>query len=357
MNKAQKLKSGDKIAIVSLSSGILGEPFIKHELDLGIKRLKEFGLKPIFMPNALKGLDFIQAHPEARAADLKQAFADKSIKAIMCAIGGDDSFRNLPYLLGDKEFAKTVKENPKIFTGFSDSTVGHLTLYKLGLQTFYGPCFLVDMAELDTNMLEYTEKWFKKYFENDKKTEVKISESWFSERENFSPAQLGTSAKENKETHGFETLQGHGKVVGKLLGGCIESLYDILMGTRHPEEIAVCKKYKLFPSLKEWDNKIAFFETSEERPTPKSLEIMLLKLKEYGVFDKIKGLIVGKPQNEQYYEEYKKVYKKVLKGYDLPILYNVNFGHSNPRCIIPYGVKTQVDYDNKTITYLENLLN
>lgn len=357
MNKPQKLNRGDKVAIVSLSAGILGEPFIKHELDLGIKRLKEFGLKPVFMPNALKGCDFIKAHPEARAADLKKAFADKSIKAIMCAIGGDDSYRTVPYLLGDKEFAKAVKENPKIFTGFSDSTVSHLTLYKLGLRTFYGPCFIVDMAELDKEMLPYTKEWFSKYFKNDKTTELKISDTWYDERENFSPAQLGTSAKSNKESHGFQTIQGHGKVVGKLLGGCIESLYDILAGTRHSDEPAICAKYKLFPSLKEWKDKIVFFETSEERPSPQKLETMLLKFKEYGIFDNIKGLIIGKPQNEQFFEEYKKVYRKVLKGYNLPILYNVNFGHSNPRCIIPYGTKTEVDYDKKTITYIENFLN
>lgn len=60
------------IGIVSLSSGVIGEDFVKHEVDLGVQRLKDLGLNPIFLPQSLKGLDFIKEHPEARAEDLIQ---------------------------------------------------------------------------------------------------------------------------------------------------------------------------------------------------------------------------------------------------------------------------------------------
>ena len=88
-----KLKHGDKVAIVSLSSGILGESFIKHELDLGIKRFEEFELKPEFMKNSLAGIDALKNNPKLRADDLKQAFLDKNIKGIVSAIGGNDSYK------------------------------------------------------------------------------------------------------------------------------------------------------------------------------------------------------------------------------------------------------------------------
>ena len=68
MLKPQKLNKGDKVAIVSLSRGLLGMPFCKHELDIAIKRLEEFGLIPVIMPNALKDMDYLQNHPEARAS-------------------------------------------------------------------------------------------------------------------------------------------------------------------------------------------------------------------------------------------------------------------------------------------------
>ena len=68
MNKPQKLNKADKVAIVSLSSGIHGMPYCKHELKIKLKRLKEMELVHVIMPNALKGVDYIKDHPEERAA-------------------------------------------------------------------------------------------------------------------------------------------------------------------------------------------------------------------------------------------------------------------------------------------------
>ena len=91
--KPKKLEKKDKVAVVSLSRGLLGMPFCKHELDIGLKRLEEYGLIPVIMNNSLKDMDYLQEHPEDRAADLKQAFMDKEIKGIICAIGGDDTYK------------------------------------------------------------------------------------------------------------------------------------------------------------------------------------------------------------------------------------------------------------------------
>lgn len=68
------------------------------------------------------------------------------------------------------------------------------------------------------------------------------------------------------------------------------------------------------------------------------------------------GIIVGKPKNETYYEEYKEVYRKIAfeaGKKDLPILYNVNFGHTSPMAILPLGIKVEVDLDKKEIRFLE----
>lgn len=91
LKKPKALTQNSKVAIVSLSSGILGESFADHQLQLGIKRLKEMKLVPVLMPNALKGLTYLAQYPQARAADLKTSFADPAIKGIVCAIGGDDT--------------------------------------------------------------------------------------------------------------------------------------------------------------------------------------------------------------------------------------------------------------------------
>jgi muramoyltetrapeptide carboxypeptidase LdcA involved in peptidoglycan recycling len=354
MKKPKSLVRGDKVAVISLSSGMLGENFAKHELDLGLKRIKEFGLVPVVMPNALRGIEYLKKHPESRAQDLKDAFYDKSIKGVICAIGGDDTFRTLPYLMEDKDFINAVHSNPKLFTGFSDTTINHLMFYKLGMASFYGPNFVCDLAELDKEMLPYTRKAFLKYFENYNENSIESSNVWYEERTDFSVDALGTGRVKYLEKRGYEVLQGKGGFNGRLLGGCLESLYDILTSKRYDDEKDICEKYGLFPSLDEWKNKILFIETCEEKPEPKVFEKELIALKGTGIFDVINGMIVGKPQDEKYYEEYKEIYYKIIENKDLPIIYNVNFGHAYPRYIIPYGLETEVDLDKKTITFKES---
>ncbi len=357
MIKPEPLKKGDKIAIVSLSRGLLGMPYCKHELEIGIKRLQEFGLIPIIMPNALKELDYLAKHPEERASDLKQAFMDPSIKAIITAIGGDDTYKLIPYLMEDEEFKKAVLNNPKIFTGFSDTTNNHLMLNKLGLSTFYGPCLLIDLAELDKEMLPYTQEYFEKFFKYEESFQITSSPIWYSDRKSYSANELGKPRIAHQEIHGFETLNGSGIITGKLYGGCIESIYDALTGIRYGDESLVYEKYKILPTNAEWQEKILFLETSEERPTPQTLETMLMELKNKDILNLVKGVIVGKPIDETYYNEYKEIYKKVFADLTTPVMYNINFGHSVPRCILPYNAETIIDYDNKKIIVNEPIFN
>lgn len=349
MQYARKLRKGDQVAIVSLSSGMLGEEFCSHNIEIGVKRLKEYGLEPAFMSNALKGIEYLQAHPEARAKDLKDAFLDDSIAGIICAIGGDDTYRLLPYLMEDEEFIEAVEKNPKLFTGFSDTTVNHLMFYKLGLSTYYGPTFICDLGEITNEMLPYSKKAFEGYLEGNGCGEIVSSEIWYEERKDFSRAAIGTERKAHKETHGFELLQGNEIFKGELLGGCLESFYDILTSNRYEDEKEICERYGLFPDKEEWTGKILFIETCEEKPVPELFEKEIVLLKEKGVFDVVNGVLVGKPQDETYYQEYKDILIKVIDNAELPIVYNVNFGHATPRCALQYGVVAKVDMKQKKI--------
>lgn len=345
----KSLNKGDKIAIVSLSSGVLGEKECKHSVEIGKRRLKEFGLKPIFMPNALKGVEYLKNHPEKRAEDLHQAFADPSIKGILCSIGGDDTYRTIPYLLENEKFCKNVIRYPKVFCGFSDTTINHFMFYKLGMVTFYGPSFLCDLAELSNEMLPYTKKSFEQLFKIEQLKQIEASDIWYEERKDFSALSIGSERVTHKEKHGFEFLQGNRFFCGKLLGGCLESIFDLLTGNRYADEYEICKKYSLFPDINEWGDKILFLETSESKPSPGKLRKELFELKKRGVFNKVRGIIVGKPQDEAYYEEYKRIYIEVVDNRNLPILYNINFGHSYPRTILGYGLHITVD--NNRIIY------
>ena len=151
MLKPKKLKKGDKIAIVSLSWGGLGDKKLIHKYYIAKERLEnDFGLKVVTMPNALKGSEFIYEHPEARAKDLMDAFTDKTIKGIFCAIGGNDTIRILPYI--DYE---VIKNNPKIFMGYSDTTANHFMMNKAGIISYYGPSVMCEFGEY-VKMFDYT---------------------------------------------------------------------------------------------------------------------------------------------------------------------------------------------------------
>src|SRR5690625_3670176 len=94
MIKPQRLYEGDTVAIVSLSSGLAGEPGIRWRAEQGLRHIEEtFNLEVKVMPNALKGIDYLYNHPEKRAEDLNDALKDPEVKAIICAIGGKESIR------------------------------------------------------------------------------------------------------------------------------------------------------------------------------------------------------------------------------------------------------------------------
>ena len=349
MVKPFKLQRGDKVAIVSLSSGILGEEYCKHQLDLGIKRLHEFGLLPVMMKHTLAGEEFLHNHPQLRAQDLLDAFLDDSIKGIICAIGGDDTFRLAPYLLDNITFKQIVMSNPKLFTGFSDTTNNHLLFYKLGMVSFYGPNFLSDLAELDEEMLPYTKEAFLSFFENPPVRMITSSPIWYESRVDYSLEALMTSRIAHLETRGYEVLYGSGIVSGVLLGGCLESLYDGYTGSRYPNQKEIYEHYQIMPSIEEWKGKILFIETSEECPSPELFLEYLTTLQNLGILSVISAMLIGKPQNEVYYNEYKQILTGIVTDLQLPAMYNITFGHSFPRTVLPIGVACLIDFDQCSI--------
>lgn len=338
------------VAIVSLSSGIVGEPFVQFEVEIGLRRLEEFGLNAKFMPHARMGIDYVRDHPEKRAEDLLEAFRDPEIDMILCATGGDDTYRLLPYLFDHNELAEAVTD--KVFLGFSDTTINHLMLHKAGLKTFYGQAFLADICELGPQMHPYTRKYFEELITTGKIREIMPSDVWYGERESFTPDQAGRQlpALPNR---GFELLQGPPVFSGKILGGCIDSLYDFFDGERYADMPVLCRKYHLFPDAEEWKGRILLLESSEEKPTPEKYESALEHLKETGVFSAVSGVLAGKPMDETYAEEYKQLLTEVIDRPELPVVFNLNIGHAMPRCIMPFGVDAVVDAEKQVIRFAD----
>ncbi len=336
------------VGIVSLSSGVLGESAVSHGVEIGLRRLREYGLTVRFLPHALDGLDELAAHPEKRASDLLEAFRDPEIDMILCAIGGDDTYRLLPYLFERDELKRAVTE--KIFLGFSDSTINHLMLHRAELNTFYGQSFLSDVCELGPGMLAYSEQYFRELLSTGRISRVTPSDLWFESRTDYGPSRIGSSLTAHPD-RGFRLLQGAPVFSGKILGGCIDTLFDIFDGTRYGDMPALCTRYGLFPPAEEWRGKILLLESSEEKMNPEKYRKALEYLKGTGLFCEISGILVGKPMDEAYDREYGCLLTEVVDDPALPILANINIGHAQPRCILPFGAEAFVDAEKQEILF------
>jgi len=294
MIKPKRLQKGDKVAIVSLSRGMLGEEMFIHKFEIAKKRLEEYGLEVMAMPNALKGIEYLYQHPEARAQDLMDAFRDTEIKAVFNAIGGDDTIRLLPYIDFD-----VLRNNPKIFTGFSDSTTNHFMMHKAGIVSYYGLSVMNNIAEY-VSINEYTKSAMEKMlFEPQDEFEIKCSDFCSYEKDKVWWKKENINQPTPRHTNtGYDILQGTGKVTGELFGGCID-VFPELLGT------------SLWPSLEDWKGKLLLIETSEVDMHEMVLSWFLRNLHAQGILHVINGIVVGKPAVEDKLERYKAVYKQV----------------------------------------------
>lgn len=338
--RPQRLQPGDTVAAISLSWGGAGE--LRHRYEYGKKQLQNvFGLQVVETKHALKSADYIAKNPKARADDLMEAFSDSSIKAIISTIGGDDSIRTLPYT-----DLSVIRQNPKIFLGFSDTTVTHFVCYKAGLTSFYGTSLLVGFAE-NGGMHSYQIDDLKRtLFSAVPVGQIRPNaDGWTSEFLDWNDLSLQDTQRRLNPNTGWNFLQGTGRVQGELVGGCVEVL-EFLKGT----------EYGLVPA--DWENKILFLETSEEMLPPGHFRRILRNYAAQGVFDRINGLIFGRPHGNQFAKEYNDVLLEVIRdeqGNDrLPIVTEMNFGHTCPTFTLPYGVMAGIDCDKKTFSLLQS---
>jgi len=269
------------------------------------------------------------------------AFSDKSIKAIISNIGGEDSIRTLPYT-----DINVIRQNPKIFLGFSDTTITHFACYKAGLTSFYGTSLLVGFAE-NGQMHQYQIDDIKRtLFSSLPVGQISQNKSgWTSERLEWFDKSLQNTKRKLTDSNGWNFLQGNTKVQGQMIGGCVDVLEFL-------------KETDYWLSKSDWTNKILFFETSEEMMPPTNFRRVLRNYAAQGVFEKISGLILGRPYNNKFVDEYNKILLQVIRyeqGNDqLPIITEMDFGHTCPTFTIPYGVVAEIDSEQKTFSILES---
>jgi muramoyltetrapeptide carboxypeptidase LdcA involved in peptidoglycan recycling len=343
MIKPPKLVPGDRVAAISLSWG--GPSIFPHRYQAGKQQLKaEFDLEVVETPHALADADWLWKNPQARADDLMDAFADPSIKAIISTIGGDDSIRLLPYLDLD-----IIRSNPKIFLGYSDTTVTHLACFKAGLVSFYGPSIMAGFGE-NTGMFPYMiESVRRTLFSTEPIGQVEPNKAgWTVEWLDWTKPENQSQKRRLNPSEGWRFLQGLGIRGGPLIGGCFEVL-AWLRGT------------PFWPILSEWQNAILFLETSEDAPTPDEVMHGLRPYAAMGILSKLAGILFARPGGNVPPEDFKKYDQALLNViseeeglYDLPVVTNMDFGHTDPMFVIPYGVEAEIDCDKQQFSILES---
>ncbi len=329
--KPHRLHAGDTVATISISGGRAGDPDMIGRYNLGKERLQEvFGLKVVETPNSLRGNDFIYKHPEVRAEDLMQALLDADIKGIVTNHGGDDGYRLLPYIDFD-----VIRQNPKVFIGFSDISTMHNMFTYAGVSSFYGPSLLTPIAQ-PGKLDAYTEKWMKKVLFSDQIIgEVEPCEAW-------TPINWNDKAEDIAWTKnsGYEVLQGTGKVTGRLIGGSCGPMQQI-MGT------------PLFPTAEQWHDSLIFLEISAPYGLPLAGLHTARAFAATGMFRQARGLICASMNDED-----KRNLLRVIRDEeglaDLPILVNVDFGHRTPMTTLPIGAMAEIDCENRTLRILES---
>lgn len=316
MTYPPKLKFGDKIAIIAPSSPVS----VKREVaERGFGFLQKKGFKLDIPDSIFRSKRYTAGTPEFRAKLINGFFADKSIKAIIAFWGGWNANQIL-----DKLDYRLIANNPKIFIGYSDITaISTAITTKSKIVTYSGPG-VISYAKPD--FFEYTWQMFEKMC-IDAPGLVDVFPS-----ERFEDDIFFTNPNPNKRriknNRGVSVLR-HGVANGGVVAGNLQTLL-LLSGTGY------------FPDIK---NKILIIEEAEGENTSK-IDRFLTALSQLNDFENIHGLIIGKFMEDSGLTEkhsQKAFLEKIFKKFKFPIIYDFNYGHTDPIATIPNGGICHID--------------
>ena len=341
--KPERLRPGDTVAAVTLSWG--GPGACPHRYAAGKRQFEEeFACRVIETRHALRDAAWIAANPKARADDLMEAFADPSIRAIISTIGGDDSIRILPFL-----DLSVLRAHPKIFMGYSDTTVTHFACLAANITSFYGPAFMAGFAE-NCGMHRYlVDSVRRTLFSATPVGEVSPNtDGWTVEFLEWSDPANQSRRRSLTPSSGWRWLQGTGRVEGPLIGGCIEVM-EWLKGT------------PVWPTLETWAGAVLFLETSEEAPAARDVKRWLRSYGVQGILERVAAILVARPGGPQLsiadHNEYDDAVLGVVRdelGLAIPIIAGMDFGHTDPFFVLPYGVSAAIDCDAHRFAIVES---
>lgn len=339
--RSPKPRPGDRVAIVSPSTGLPG--ILPLPFELGLRRLREdFGLEPIEYPTTRR----MGSTPADRAADINAAFADPEIKALICSIGGDDEILVLPHLDAD-----LIGANPKPFFGYSDNTNVLAYLWQLGIVGYHGGALMVQFGRPGA-MHPLTADSLRAALFTSGPYDLRPTDAYGDIDRPWDDPATFEAEPEMEPCDGWTWHRADRIVEGAAWGGNLEILSWLLMADR-------C----IGPS-EAYAGGILFFETSEEMPQAREVYRVLRSMGERGLLGQFAAVLVGRAkawsfarrttsdEKEVYRREQREAVTRALSEYapDAPVVFDIDFGHTDPQLVIPTGGTIRIDGPARRIT-------
>ncbi len=307
LQKPKKLNKKDLIGIISPASS----PDEFSRVERGVKYLEGLGYRVKVGANVGKNHGYLAGTDAERVEDIHSMFKDKNVKAIFTLRGGYGGFRLL-----DRIDYRLVKNNPKIFVGYSEITSLQMAFFeKADLMTFAGPMLAVDFYD---EISTYTEEYFWATITSNKK----LGKLKFPEEQKLPNLQKGIAS-------------------GRLIGGNL-AVFAALLGTNY------------FPNL---TGKILMIEDIGELPY--RVDRLLNQLRLSGTFKKVKGIILGRFVDCYEHDLNKKTLTlgEVISDYvatlKIPSIYTFPHGHIKDFVTIPFGLKINLNATKGTVEFME----
>lgn len=312
------------------------------EHEQALSRIRELlGLTPVEYPTTRR-----QGSPQERAADLMAAFSDPQIKAVFATIGGEDQLTVIPHL-----DAEIVRANPKPFFGYSDNTNLLSWLWFHGIPSVHGgstavhlgPGGVVDPLHLQGLRVALAGG----------DLPLTCPERMAERGLRWGTPESLTGRLETYPTQEWRWAGPNETVRGRTWGGNLEILSWVL-GVGH-----------WVPQAAEFAGGVLLVETSEEVPSPDEVYRMLRVLGERGVLRQFAAVVWARPMLTDARSvpddldaatakraEYRTAVQRAVTEYnpEAVLVMDVDFGHTMPQLLIPYGEDLTVDARSKTLT-------
>jgi muramoyltetrapeptide carboxypeptidase len=265
-------------------------------LETGVNILKSHGLHVHFSKHVFDQNGYLAGSDSARLEDLHSMYENRDINAVFCARGGYGCMRLL-----DKINYELIRENPKIFMGFSDVTALLLAVYKqTDMVTFHGPMIGGLSSSAQEALLD----------------SIGLLEASQGMRINLRGG----------------TVLSRGRASGPMVGGNL-TLVCHLIGTGYLPPVAD-----------------AIFFLEEKGEAPYRIDRMLTHLSLTGIFRSLGGIILGTFQQCGEEKEITRLLREKFAGLGIPIMTGLPAGHGVCNRAIPIGLPVDFDTDTGTVT-------